>query len=55
MIGLDTNVLARYIMQDDPGQASLADALMHSLNAEQPGFVTFDRAAARDAGMVLIG
>ena len=25
MIGLDTNVLVRYIMQDDPAQAALFD------------------------------
>lgn len=40
MIGLDTNVLVRYIAQDDPRQSAQADALMEVLTPEQPGFVT---------------
>ena len=40
MIGLDTNVLARYIMQDDPKQSPKASALIESLNADNPGFIT---------------
>lgn len=40
MIGLDTNVLVRYIMQDDPKQSPKATALIESLDAEAPGFVT---------------
>lgn len=40
MIGLDTNVLVRYIMQDDRKQAALATQLIESLTPEQPGFVT---------------
>ena len=40
MIGLDTNVLVRYIMQDDPKQSPKATALLESLSAERPGFVT---------------
>ena len=39
MIGLDINVLVRYIMQDDARQASLATRLIESLSAELPGFV----------------
>jgi predicted nucleic-acid-binding protein len=39
VIGLDTNVLARYIMQDDPAQSALASQLLESLTAESPGFV----------------
>ena len=39
MTGLDTNVLVRYIMQDDPAQASRASKLVESLSAENPGFV----------------
>ena len=39
MIGLDTNVLVRYIMQDDPGQSPIATRLVESLTAESPGFV----------------
>jgi len=40
MIGLDTNVLVRYIMQDDLKQSPLANRLIESLTAESPGFVT---------------
>ena len=40
MIGLDTNVLARYVMQDDPRQSPRATRLMESLSAEAPGFVS---------------
>lgn len=39
MIGLDTNVLVRYVMQDDPEQSARATALVESLSVEQPGFV----------------
>jgi predicted nucleic-acid-binding protein len=40
MIGLDTNVLVRYIMQDDVKQSPKATALIESLDSEQPGFIT---------------
>ena len=39
MIGLDTNVLVRYIMQDDPKQSAKATLLIESLDADRPGFV----------------
>ena len=39
MIGLDTNVLVRYIMQDDVRQSALATRLVESLSVELPGFV----------------
>jgi predicted nucleic-acid-binding protein len=39
MIGLDTNVLVRYIMQDDSKQSPLAIRIVESLSAEMPGFV----------------
>jgi predicted nucleic-acid-binding protein len=39
VIGLDTNVLVRYIMQDDSKQSPLATRLVESLTAESPGFV----------------
>ena len=39
MIGLDTNVLVRYIMQDDIKQSALATRTVESLAAESPGFV----------------
>jgi predicted nucleic-acid-binding protein len=40
MIGLDTNVVVRYLMQDDALQSPKANALVESLTAENPGFVT---------------
>jgi predicted nucleic-acid-binding protein len=40
MIGLDTNVLARYIAQDDPKQSLKANRLMDSLTADEPGFIS---------------
>ncbi|AWK14558.1 type II toxin-antitoxin system VapC family toxin [Candidatus Fukatsuia symbiotica] len=40
MIGLDTNVLVRYVTQDDPIQSPKATELIESLSAEKPGFIT---------------
>lgn len=40
MIGLDTHVLVRYIMQDDAKQSPKATALIESLDSEHPGFIT---------------
>ena len=41
MIGLDTNVVIRYLVQDDPKQAALATKFIErSLSAENPGLVT---------------
>lgn len=40
MTGLDTNVLVRYMMQDDARQAASATRLIESLSAESPGFVS---------------
>jgi predicted nucleic-acid-binding protein len=40
MIGLDTNVLVRYIMQDDARQAALATKLIEGLSVDTPGFIT---------------
>ncbi len=39
MIGLDTNVLVRYIMQDDARQSAQATSLIEELSAQSPGFV----------------
>ena len=40
MIGLDTNVLVRYIVQDGPEQAKAAERLIEGrCTAESPGFV----------------
>jgi len=40
MIGLDTNVLVRYVTQDDPVQSAKASELIESLTAFAPGFVS---------------
>jgi predicted nucleic-acid-binding protein len=40
MIGLDTNVLVRYIAQDDIKQSALATNLINSLTKDSPGFIT---------------
>lgn len=41
MTGLDTNVILRYLLQDDPRQARLANKIFEQvLSEENPGFVT---------------
>ncbi len=40
MIGLDTNVLVRYITQDHDKQSALANSLIDSLDESSPGHVT---------------
>jgi predicted nucleic-acid-binding protein len=41
MIGLDTNVLLRYLVQDDPGQSARATEIIERRLTEQnPGFVS---------------
>lgn len=41
MIGLDSNVLIRYLAQDDPRQARLATRLIeHELTDQEPGYLT---------------
>jgi predicted nucleic-acid-binding protein len=40
MIGLDTNVVVRFLTHDDPPQAAAALKLMNSLSADSPGFVS---------------
>ncbi len=41
MIGLDTNVVVRYVTQDDAKQAAAASKLFeHVLSVERPGFVS---------------
>lgn len=39
MIALDTNVLVRFLTQDEPGQGALAAEAMSALTSERPGFV----------------
>jgi predicted nucleic-acid-binding protein len=41
MIGLDTNVIMRYLAQDDPAQSAQATELIErELSEEEPGFVS---------------
>lgn len=41
MIGLDTNVVVRYLVQDDPKQSALATRFIEqTLTPDQPGLVT---------------
>ncbi|MDL2354571.1 MAG: type II toxin-antitoxin system VapC family toxin [Pseudomonadota bacterium] len=40
MIGLDTNVLVRYIAQDDQIQSPVATTLIETLSVANPGFIT---------------
>ncbi len=40
MIGLDTNVLVRYLTQDDPKQSRQATQLIESLGSENQGFIS---------------
>jgi predicted nucleic-acid-binding protein len=40
MIGLDTNVLVRYIAQDDTKQSAIANDLIQTLTVDAPGFIT---------------
>jgi len=40
MIGLDTNIVVRYLTHDDPAQAAAAVKVMDSLSANSPGFLS---------------
>jgi predicted nucleic-acid-binding protein len=40
MIGLDTNVLVRYLTHDDPTQTVAAKRVMNSLSFDSPGFIS---------------
>lgn len=39
MNGLDTNILARFFLQDDPLQSPKADAIMGALSLSEPGWI----------------
>jgi len=39
MIALDTNILVRFLTQDEPGQAQAATNLISGLTEDNPGFV----------------
>ena len=40
MIGLDSNLLIRYVTQDDPVQSPMVTSLFDTLTPEEPGFVS---------------
>jgi predicted nucleic-acid-binding protein len=40
MIALDTNVLLRYLVQDDPAQSARATEIIERLTARNPGFIS---------------
>ncbi len=40
MIGLDTNILVRYIVQDEPQQAAAATRLIEGFSPLAPGYVS---------------
>lgn len=40
MIGLDTNVIVRFMMEDDPVQTPIAGRLFASFAPENPGYVS---------------
>lgn len=40
LIGIDTNVLLRYLAQDDPAQSQKATAFIDSLTPVTPGFIS---------------
>ena len=39
MIALDTNIIVRFLTQDDPEQSAEAEGLMSSLTSTAPGYV----------------
>lgn len=40
MIGLDTNVLLRFFLRDEPDQSARAAELLSSLSVPEPGFIS---------------
>jgi predicted nucleic-acid-binding protein len=40
MIGIDTNIVVRYLTPDDPGQTAAAVKMMDSLSPDSPGFLS---------------
>ncbi len=40
MIGLDTNVLVRYLVKDDEAQSAIASKLIDGLTQSDPGFIS---------------
>lgn len=40
MIGLDTNVIVRYLVQDEPDQSAMASTVIDALTENDPGFLS---------------
>lgn len=40
MIGLDTNVIVRYLVQDEPDQSAVASRVVDALTENDPGFLS---------------
>ncbi len=40
MIGLDTNVIVRYLVQDEPDQSAMASAVIDELTESDPGYLS---------------
>ncbi len=40
MIGLDTNILVRYLTEDDPAQTTAAGQVIDSFSPDSPGFIS---------------
>lgn len=40
MIGIDTNVLVRYVVRDDEEQYAAAETALEALTRDEPGFIT---------------
>jgi predicted nucleic-acid-binding protein len=40
MIGLDTNIIVRYLTHDDPAQTTAAVRVIDSLSSDSPGFLS---------------
>jgi len=40
VIGLDTNVVVRYLVQDEPDQSSMASTVIDALTEKDPGFLS---------------
>lgn len=40
MIGLDTSVIVRYLVHDDPDQSAVASAVIDAMSESDPGFLS---------------
>ena len=40
MIGIDTNILVRFFVKDDPTQTPAAVRMIHGLSPEEPGWIS---------------